>query len=138
MAKTKKTSLQPRDYAALADFRAALRSFTAFSEAAAGEAGLMPQQHQALLAIRGAAEGQATVGYLAERLILKPHSASELVNRLEALQLITRQTAQDDRRKTLLALTARANKLLEALSATHREEIRRLKPLLLDLLDRFG
>ena len=101
-------------------------------------AGRPPDARASGTHLAGAAEEQATVGYLAERLILKPHSASELVNRLEALQLITRQTAQDDRRKTLLALTARANKLLEALSATHREEIRRLKPLLLDLLDRFG
>ena len=130
--------LDDGDYAALADFRAALRGFLAFSEARAGEVGLAPQQHQALLAIRGAPAGQATVGYLAERLILKPHSASELVSRLEALDLIERRTAEGDRRRTLLMLTGRAEVLLAELSATHREEIRRLKPLLLDLLDRFG
>ena len=130
--------LDEDDYAALADFRAALRGFLAFSEARAGEVGLAPQQHQALLAIRGAPAGQATVGYLAERLILKPHSASELVSRLEALDLIERRTAEGDRRRTLLMLTGRAEVLLAELSATHREEIRRLKPLLLDLLDRFG
>lgn len=130
--------LDEGDYAALADFRAALRGFLAFSEARAGEVGLAPQQHQALLAIRGAPAGRATVGYLAERLILKPHSASELVSRLEALDLIERRTAEGDRRRTLLMLTGRAEVLLAELSATHREEIRRLKPLLLDLLDRFG
>ncbi|HKR91346.1 helix-turn-helix domain-containing protein [Novosphingobium sp.] len=130
--------LDEGDYAALADFRAALRGFLAFSEARAGEVGLAPQQHQALLAIRGAPAGQATIGYLAERLILKPHSASELVSRLEALDLIERRTAEGDRRRTLLMLTGRAKVLLAELSATHREEIRRLKPLLLDLLDRFG
>lgn len=130
--------LDDGDYAALADFRAALRGFLAFSEARAGEVGLAPQQHQALLAIRGAPAGQATIGYLAERLILKPHSASELVSRLEALDLIERRTAEGDRRRTLLMLTGRAEVLLAELSATHREEIRRLKPLLLDLLDRFG
>jgi DNA-binding MarR family transcriptional regulator len=104
----------------------------------ATEAGLSPQQHQALLAIRGASAGVATIGYLADRLILKPHSASELVSRLEALGLIVRQTAETDRRKTLLVLTGRAEDLLKGLSAMHREEIRRLKPLLLELLDRFG
>ena len=130
--------LDDGDYAALADFRAALRGFLAFSEARAGEVGLAPQQHQALLAIRGAPAGQATIGYLAERLILKPHSASELVSRLEALDLIERRTAEGDRRRTLLMLTGRAKVLLAELSATHREEIRRLKPLLLDLLDRFS
>lgn len=126
------------DYAALADFRAALRGFLAFSEAKASEVGLSPQHHQALLAIRGAEAGKASIGYIAERLILKPHSASELVDRLGALGLVKRQTAETDRRKTLLTLSNRAEALLGELSAIHREEIRRLKPLLLDLLDRFG
>ncbi|MBI1179182.1 MAG: MarR family transcriptional regulator [Alphaproteobacteria bacterium] len=135
---TEEASLTDSDYAALADLRAALRRFLAFSEAKAGEVGLSPQQHQALLAIRGAAAGQATVGYVADRLILKPHSASELIKRLEALGLTARQTAEEDRRRTLLILTRQAEALLADLSATHRDEIRRLKPLLLDLLDRFG
>ena len=130
--------LQDSDYAALADFRAALRGFLAFSEARAGEVGLSPRQHQTLLAIRGAAPGQATIGYIAERLILKPHTASELVKRLEALGLIVRKSSEHDRRKTILALTGRAEGLLLKLSTIHREEIRRLKPLLIRLLDRFG
>lgn len=130
--------LRDSDYAALADFRAALRGFLAFSEAKAGEVGLTPQHHQALLAIRGAPQGQATVGYIAERLILKPHSASELVKRLEALELVTRSPSPQDGRRIVLALTERAGTLLARLSATHRDEIGRLKPLLLDLLDRFG
>lgn len=130
--------LQDSDYAALADFRATLRGFLAFSEARAAEVGLSPQQHQAMLAIRGAPAAEATIGYLAERLILKPHSASELVSRLEALDLVARRSASNDKRRTLLALTARADVLLAELSATHREEIRRLKPLLTKLLDRFG
>ncbi len=130
--------LTDSDYVALADFRAALRSFMAFSEAKAGDVGLSPQQHQALLAIRGAPADRATVGYVAERLVLKSHSASGLINRLEALGLIERQVAQADRRRTLLALTSRSEALLAELSATHREEIRRLKPLLVELLGRFG
>lgn len=126
------------DYAALADLRAALRGFLAFSEGKAAQVGLTPQQHQALLAIRGAPAGRASIGYVAERLILKPHSASELVNRLVALDLVARTGTGADRRKALLALTSRAEGLLAELSATHREEIRRLKPLLAELLDRFG
>ncbi|MCW2319282.1 DNA-binding MarR family transcriptional regulator [Rhodoblastus acidophilus] len=131
-------TLDDRDYAALADFRAALRAFLAFSEARAVEVGLSPQQHQALLAIRGAPGAEATIGYVAERLILKPHSASELISRLEALDLVARRASETDRRKTTLVLTERAADLLGELSAIHREEIRRLKPLLLELLDRFG
>lgn len=136
---SRKTALlHDRDYAALAAFRAALRGFTAFSEAKAAEVGLTPRQHQALLAIRGETLGQATIGYVADQLILKPHSASELVDRLDAMGLVMRKAADGDRRKTLLVLSDRANALLADLSASHREEIRRLKPLLLDLLNRFG
>src|SRR3546814_15768207 len=76
--------LADADYAALADFRHALRRFQAFSEAQAAEQGLTPQQHQALLAIRGAAPGTPSVGDIAQRLMLKPHSATGLVNRLAA------------------------------------------------------
>src|SRR3546814_15547186 len=75
------------DYAALAEFRFALRRFQMFSETKAGEAGLTPQQHQALLAIRAADPDAATVGYVAQRLIVKPHTASELIDRLEAIDL---------------------------------------------------
>ncbi len=135
---SKSAVLHDSDYAALADFRAALRSFTAFSETKAAEVGLTPRQHQALLAIRGETSGQATIGFVAERLMLKPHSASELVDRLDAMGLIMRKAAAGDRRKTILVLSDRANALLAELSASHREEIRRLKPLLLDLLSRFG
>ena len=43
-----------KDYRMLAAFRLALRRFVHFSETAAEAAGLSPQQHQALLAIRAA------------------------------------------------------------------------------------
>lgn len=130
--------LDDGDYAALAEFRAVLRKFLAFSEQRANEVGLSAQQHQALLAIRGAEDARATVGYIADRLILKPHSASELVHRLEKLGLIERKAATNDRRKSFIVLTEHANALLAQLSLTHREEIERMKPLLSDLLDRFG
>jgi len=125
--------LAEEDYRALADFRHEIRRFQAFSEAHASKVGLTPQQHQALLAIRAADADQATVGYIAERLILKAHSATGLVDRLDALDLIIREVALDDRRRTLLRLTPKAYDILASLSAVHREEIRRLRPLLLEL-----
>jgi DNA-binding MarR family transcriptional regulator len=88
------------------------------------------------LAIRAATGGKATVGYVAERLVLKPHSASGLIARLEALGLLKRLPGMDDKRQTVLALTDEAERILAELSLTHREEIRRLRPLLLDLLSR--
>jgi DNA-binding MarR family transcriptional regulator len=132
------TALKDRDYAALADFRHALRRFQAFSEARAAEAGLTPQQHQALLAIRAASPAEVTIGYVAERLILKPHSATGLVDRLETLGLVKRHAASRDRRRSVLNLTEKADTLLVSLSAAHRDEIGRMKRLLAELLARIG
>ena len=122
------------DYQVLANFRYRLRQFQAFSEAKAAEVGLTPQQHQALLAIRAAEGGRASIGYVAERLILKPHSASGLVDRLEALGFLVRRVSPDDRRQALLELTDAARVLLTKLSITHRDEIRRVRPMLVELL----
>jgi DNA-binding MarR family transcriptional regulator len=124
------------DYAALADFRYALRQFLAFSERGAASCGLTPQQHQALLAIRGAAHANVSVGYVAERLALKPHSATGLVDRLETLGLVTRRPSPDDGRQALLELTQKAQTRLRQLSKTHRDEIVRLRPMLTELLAR--
>ena len=131
---------RPRDadYARLARFRYALRAFAAFSECQAADCGLTPQQHQALLAIRGAPPGAATVGHVAERLILKPHSATGLVDRLEALGLVTREASPRDRRQALLVLTPRAHDLLTRLGRVHREEILRIRPALIDLLEQMA
>lgn len=131
-------SLTVADYGVLADFRYALRRFQAFSEAQAAALGLTPQQHQALLAIKAAPAEAATVGYLADRLVLKPHSASGLVDRLASLGLIERRTGSLDRRRALLRLTDKAEVVLSDLSLIHGEEIRRLRPLLIDLLGKLG
>lgn len=128
--------LTDNDYAALADFRFSLRQFQAFSEREAAQCGLTPQQHQALLAIRAAPRGRATVGHVAERLILKPHSATGLIDRLEALGLVRRRLSEQDRRQALLELTEQAHGILTTLSAAHRQEIGRLRPLLMELLER--
>jgi DNA-binding MarR family transcriptional regulator len=128
--------LTDADYAALADFRHALRHFLAFSERGAAACGLTPQQHQALLAIRGATGTPVSVGYVAERLALKPHSATGLIDRLEALGLVVRRPSPEDGRQSLLKLTPKAQGLLRQLSAIHRDEILRLRPLLTELLER--
>jgi len=125
------------DYALLADFRATLREFMAFSENQARSMGLTPQQHQALLTIRGTALGTATVGYVAERMMLKPHSASGLLSRLEEAGLIIREQDKRDQRKTFLRLTAEAESVLESLSLAHLAELGNLKPLLLQMINQF-
>src|ERR1700749_66862 len=105
--------LEDGDYAALASFRRALRVFLAFSADAAREAGLTPQQHQAILAVRGfAPAGGVTINDLAEQLLFKPQTAVELVDRLEKAGLVQRRRDGEDRRKVLLMLTARADAVL--------------------------
>jgi DNA-binding MarR family transcriptional regulator len=130
--------LADSDYARLAEFRYLLRHFLAFSEAAAEEAGLTPQQHQALLAIKGfpgsSRAADAAIGELAERLGIRHHSAVGLVDRLAAKGLVRRHEGLVDRRRVLIALTPKAETLLAGLTLTHRDELRRLAPLLRQIL----
>jgi DNA-binding MarR family transcriptional regulator len=132
-----KAKPQAADYQALANFRYALRQFMEFSASAAKNVGLTPQQHQAMLSVIGAPEGQAvTIGFLAERLLLKHHSTVELVDRLVELDLLARHPDPADRRKVLLSLTPKSRRLLTKLSATHIEELRRIRPVFASLLER--
>jgi DNA-binding MarR family transcriptional regulator len=123
------------DYKNLANFRKALRSFLAFSEEAARAAGLTPQQHQAVLVIRGFGSEQGmTIGELAGHLLLKPHTAVGLVDRLVEAKLVARVPDDEDRRRVLLRLTLKAEKTLKRLSADHLREISREAPRLIKLL----
>lgn len=128
--------LTDADFAALFGFRYALRRFLAFSADAAKGAGLTPQQHQALLAIRAGEGRELLVGALAERLLLRPHSATELVDRMVKLDLVTRVTSQGDRRQVTIRLTRKGEQLLNGLSEAHRAELRRLRPLLGELMSK--
>lgn len=133
-------TLHPSEYRILAEFRFALRRFLSFSEAAAGELGLAPQQYQALLAIigLGTTEQGVTINALARTLLIKHNSAVGLVDRLQDEGLVTRKTATDDRRKVNLHLTARGVRTFEKLAAAHRTELTRLGPQLAEYLDYFS
>jgi DNA-binding MarR family transcriptional regulator len=127
--------LSKTHYERLAAFRHALRRFQRFSEEAARAAGLAPQQHQALLAIKGSpGRDYASVGEVAERLQLRHHSAVGLVDRLVRRQLVRRSPSAEDRRRQEVRLTARGEALLARLSAAHVQELRQLGPELQRLL----
>lgn len=127
--------LSEGDYRHLADFRSELREFLHFSEAAAHEVGIHPQQHQALLIIRGSRVPDAiTVGELALRLKIKPHTALELVNRMVNDGLLVRAADPADGRRILLRLTRRSARLLSRLSAAHKTELARIGPVLKEIL----
>jgi len=130
--------LRKADYEALAGFRQALRAFTAFSAAAARKAGLTPQQHQVLLVIKGAPGREtATIGEIAASLMIRPHSAAELVDRLVQLGMVERTTDPQDHRRVQVTLTGQAEDILDGLSAEHLHELGAIRPTLLALLSRF-
>ena len=123
------------NYTALADFRHEIRRFLSFSEIVARAAGIEPQQHQALLAIKGRPLGsETTVGVLAERLQLRHHSTVELSRRLEGNGWIRRSRHGSDRREVQLVVTPRGEKLLAKLSLLHRNELRTAGPRLIRAL----
>jgi DNA-binding MarR family transcriptional regulator len=117
----------PEDYRALAEFRYLLRSFLEFSQNEARAAGITPRQHQALLQLKGLPAGvPATIGALAERLRIRPHSAAELADRLTEAGLAVRRTDPADQRRVLLDLTPLAERRLADLSAVHLDELHKM------------
>src|ERR1700679_588002 len=111
----KKTALQRLQ--TLAEFRYALRQFLHFSELAAAEAGLHPQQHQLLLQIAGIPDGvEPTISYAAERMGLRHNTVVELSKRCEEQGLLRRTQNMQDRRYVELQVTAQGRQLLRSLS----------------------
>ncbi|HEY8546001.1 MAG TPA: MarR family winged helix-turn-helix transcriptional regulator [Acidimicrobiales bacterium] len=120
------------DYARLLAFRDGLRRFLHWSEERAREVGLTASQHQLLLAVRG--HGSApSIGDVAEHLLLRHHSAVELVDRAEAGGLVERVTDPDDHRVVRLRLTDAGAEKVAALAAAHLEELARLRAPFADL-----
>lgn len=116
------------DYRALARFRRSLRAFLHFSEEAARQAGINPAQHQLLVAIRGADGSEPpSVGDLAETLMLRHHSAVELINRAQGAGLVLRVEDPSDHRRQRVVLTDLGLAKLRELSSRHREELRRFR-----------
>jgi len=128
-------SISTRDYRALAAFRYEIRKFLAFSETAARAAGIEPQQHQLLLAVKGFPGGaKPTIGEIAERLCVEHHTTVGLVDKLEARGLILRERSRQDRRQVFLRLTSKGLSLLRKLSVRHREQLERVGPSMVEAL----
>lgn len=121
------------DYRLLSSFRYSLRRFLRFSEEAAYAAGLTPQQHQALMAVRGF-PGPISITDLAERLQIRHQSAVGVVDRLVQRGLLGRRPTDQDRRRVHLEVTEEGQALLSRLTAAHRDELRRIGPELHGLL----
>ena len=92
------------DFKAMAELRYQIRKFIRFSENAARSAGIEPQQHQLLLAVRGLPDGaKPTIGVLAERMQLQHHSTVELIDRLVDRGLLCRLRATGNRTGGIVA-----------------------------------
>jgi DNA-binding MarR family transcriptional regulator len=109
-------------YLGLANFRYAVRRFLAASERISAESGITTQQYQAMLAIGAAAEPLAMKD-LAEELLLQPHAAVQMVDRLQKLDLAGRRASPLDGRVVLVSLTDKGESLLAVLADRHLEEI---------------
>lgn len=112
----------------LANFRYQLRRFLRFSEKAAREAGLTPQQHQLLLGVAGhTGRGWATISELAEFLQERHNAVVGLVDRAQRSGLVSKEPVADDRRVVRVQLTPKGRKILDRLSALHRRELGRIQ-----------
>jgi len=113
------------DFARLLAFRDGLRRFLHWSEDRAKGVGLTASQHQLLLAVRG--HGTApSIGEVAEHLLLRHHSAVELVDRAVRAGLLERVADEADHRVVRLRLTGAGDAKLTALTTAHLEELSRL------------
>jgi DNA-binding MarR family transcriptional regulator len=89
--------------------------------------------------VRSAPEDvRPTIGVLAERLQIRPHSAVELVNRLAKGGFVRRrrdgETESSDRREVLLEMTAKGERVLRELSRHHGQELQQAGPALIAAL----
>jgi len=129
MMTNRHANIDSTDYQALAEFRYQIRRFLRFSEQMARSAGIEPQQHQLLLAVKGLPEDRdATVGEIAHRLQIQHHSTVELVDRLVERGFVERQRDESDLRRVIVNLTPAGEEILEELSSTALAELRSTGP----------
>ena len=89
------------------------------------------------MAIKGhPGSASPTIGDLANYLLLRPHSAVELVDRAEAAGLVRRVPDPADARVVRVELTNRGDLLVTRLTQKHLEELHKLAAVLGQLTER--
>ena len=95
------------EFGRAAAFRAELRRFLKRTEVVAAEAGLTAQRYDVLLMLKATDSGLGVpVTRLGELLQLRQVAVTELVQRMEQSGLIARRESSEDRRVSLIVLTA--------------------------------
>src|SRR5690348_18466896 len=113
-------SFSSHAYRKLAKFRCQIRRFLHFSEEAARQHGIEPQQHQLLLALKGLPHDmRPTVSALSSQLCLRHHSTVDLIDRLVERGAAARRTNPQDRREAWVDLTPPAERIRRNLSPEH-------------------
>lgn len=116
--------VDPSKLKTLAEFRFQLRKFLSFSEMATERRGVAAQQYQLMQVIAAMPEGQqASISYLAERMVLRHNSTVELVDRAERAGLVRREHDESDLRRSLVRLTPQGEEVLNELVAEHLNEL---------------
>ena len=125
------------EYRALAELRYRIRHFLREGDAVAQSAGLEPQQYLLLLTIRGCrpAKKQRSAPWR-DRLALKHHSVVELIDRLETHGYVRRTRGRDDRRRVLVSLLPRGERILEQVARHRIGELRANGHALVRAIDR--
>ena len=123
-------------YEGLAAFRLALRRFLSFSETAAAAAGVTAQQYQALLVIKTHSAGPIMIREFASLMLLQPHGAVQMIDRLVAVGLAERKQSSIDGRSVLVSLTPKGTATLQRLAAQHVDALLEQEPLLAESLKR--
>jgi len=124
------------EYKSLAAFRGVLRRFLAFSDGATKAAGVTSLQYQAMLVVGASPDGAMSVGELASEMLIRPNGAVQMVDRLEALGMMSRAASGQDRRQVLVRLTPEGARVLQTLAAVHTRELIAHRRLLTDSLQR--
>ena len=129
--------LTQQDFERLLEFRVTLRRFQRWSEDQAKAAGLTHVQHQLLVAIKGhPGQRPPTIGDLAGYLLLRPHSAVELVDRAETARLVARTPDRADGRVVRVRLTADGEEILQRLTRAHLDRLHELAAILDEFVTR--
>jgi DNA-binding MarR family transcriptional regulator len=116
--------LTDEQFSSLFVFRHALRRFLLRSAESASQVGLTAQQHELLLILRAyPGPTPPSIREVAEYLLVRHHSAVELVARVEAMGLVSRHRDACDQRIARLSLTERGRQRLDEMAQTHLDEL---------------